>query len=196
MSKFFPGVGNLLPTNVRGKKVDRSYVAHFQVKAEKAVAASNTGILAAKGLTTVVQTITANITNPLVPRNIKIIGNAAGIVGDVVIKGTNYNGDAITETIALNATTEAEGNKAFKTVIEIGLPIKTNASGDTVSVGFGDKLGLPYKLPHNTVLSTFLGNVKEATAATVITSTTTLENNTIHLGSALNGTIIDAYIMV
>jgi hypothetical protein len=67
---------------------------------------------------------------------------------------------------------------------------------DTVSVGWGDKLGLPMKLTHNTLISTFLNNVLEGTAATIATSTTALESNTISLNSSLNGTIVDAYFIV
>lgn len=183
-------------SDVSGLKITGSSIVHFQIGGTCAVAASNTSILSATTLTAAIQAIISNITNPAVPRNIKIIGNAAGIVGNIVIKGTNYNNESITETIALNGTTAVEGNKAFKTVTEIDLPIKTNASGDTVSVGFGEKLGLPYKLPHNTILAACFDNIKEATAPTVATSATVLESNTIDLNSSLNGKIVDVYLIV
>lgn len=189
-------LGQKIQTNANGISVDRAFLAHFQVIATDAVAGNSSAVLAATSLTAALQTIIANITNPAVPRNIEIIGNAAGIVGNVIIKGTNYNGDAITETIALNGTTVVEGTKAFKTVTEIDLPIQTHAGTDTVSVGFGEKLGLPYMLAHNTVLATYLDNVKEATAPTVATNATALESNTIDLNSALSGKIVDAYIIV
>ena len=195
---------NLFPENIKDQRVQTSvqgfgvkqgFIAHLQVSVTKAIAASNIAILAATTLITTVNIVTGGITNPATPRNIKIVGNAAGIVGNVTVKGTNYNGESITETIALNGITAVEGAKAFKTVTEIDLPIKTNASGDTVSVGFGEKLGLPYKLPHNTVLFAHLDNVKEATAPTVTTSATALESNTIKLSSALSGKIIDVYLI-
>lgn len=151
--------------------------------------------MAATALTTSAQVITTNITDPATPRNLKIVGNAAGIAGNVVIKGTNYNGEAITETLALNGTTVVEGAKAFKTETEIDLPIQT-AVGNTVSVGIGEKLGLPYKLSHNTVLVAYLDNAKEGTAPTVTTSATALENNTIDLNSALSSKVVDIYLMV
>ncbi len=184
-----------LKTDVDSLEIDRAFIAHFQISATDAVVASNTAILAATALTTAVQTITANITNPAVPRNIKVIGNVAGIAGNVVIKGTNYNGDSISETLALNGTTAVEGNKAFRTITEIDLPIQT-ADGNTVSVGFGEKLGLPFKLAHNTILMAFLDNTKEATAPTLTTSFTVLENNTIKLNSSLSGKIVDAYLLI
>jgi hypothetical protein len=77
------------------------------------------------------------------PRNVTIKGNAGGIAGDVVITGTNVAGDEITETIALNASSEVLGTKAFASVTNIHVPAKTNGSGDTVSIGWGKVLGLP-----------------------------------------------------
>lgn len=189
-------LGQKISTDAKGVSVDLAFLAQYQISATNAVATSNTAILTATELTTTVQVITDNITNPGIPRNIKIAGNVAGIVGDVVIKGTNFNDDSITEIIALNGTTAVEGAKAFKTVTEIDLPIKTNASGDTVSVGFGEKLGLPFKLAHNTVKDCYLNNVRESTAATVTTNATALENNTIKLASTLNGSIVDIYLVV
>lgn len=184
-----------IKSDVEGIGVDRAFIAHFQVSDVNAIAASTTKILAATALTEAAQVITENITNPSVPRNIKIVGNAAGIAGNVTIKGTNYNGDFIIETLVLNGITEVEGNKAFKTVNEIDLPIQA-AAGNTVSVGFGDKIGLPYKLYHNTVLAAYLDNIRENTSPVVTTSPTNLENNTVDLSSVLNGKIVDVYLIV
>ena len=175
--------------------IDKGLIAHFQVSAANAVAGNNASILLATALTASTQSITSGITNPGVPRSIRIVGNVAGIIGDVTIKGTNYKGELIIETLTLNGITVVEGAKAFKTVTEIDLPIQT-AVGNTVSVGFGEKLGLPYKLVHNTVLFAFLDNIREATAATVTTSSTLLELNTIDLNSALAGKVVDAYIVI
>jgi hypothetical protein len=179
-----------------GVAVDRAFLANYKVLAADAVATSNTAVRAAVTLGAAAQDVTTEIVNPATPRNLIVKGNAAGIVGDVVIEGTNYAGEAITETIALNASTAVEGNKAFRTVTKITLPAKTNASGDTVSVGFGNKLGLPYKLAHNTVLLAFLDNAKEGTAPTVTVSATALESNTAKLNSALNGKDVNLYLMV
>ena len=67
---------------------------------------------------------------------------------------------------------------------------------DTVSVGWGDKLGLPYKLAHNTVQQTFLNNTKEGTAPTVATDVANIEGNTVDLNSALAGQVVDVYLLV
>lgn len=182
-------------THVKGLGTRQGFIAHIQIDADNAVAASNTGILAATALTTEAQVIAENITNPAIPRNISVVGNVLGITGDVVIKGTNYNNESITETLVLNGTTVVQGTKAFKTVTEIDLPIQS-AEGNTVSVGFGEKLGLPYKLTNNTLLFAFLDNVKEATAPTITMSSTILESNTLKLNSTLSGKTVDAYLIV
>jgi len=190
---FNPALGQEIQSDVKGVNLDRGFIAHFS--AANPAAASVTAILAATALTASTQVITTGITQPDYPRALQIKGNQAGITGNVVIEGTNYAGEAITETIAANGSNAVSGNKAFKTVTKITLPAK-NADGDTISVGTTGKLGLPYKLAHNTVLAAYLNNTKEGTAPTVTTSTTALEGNTILLSSALNGTKVDVYLIV
>jgi len=188
--------GQFVTSDAPGIGVSRSFIAHFQVAAANAIAASATAVHAAVTLTAAAQTIITAITSPAAPRNVTITSNAAGIAGNVVVKGTNYSGETITETIALNGTTTVAGTKAFATVTSIALPIKTNASGDTVSVGLGSALGLPYELAHNAVLMGFVDNVKESTAPTVTTSSTAIESNTVTLATALSGKVVDIYLLV
>jgi hypothetical protein len=189
-----PNVRDTIKTDA-DTSIKMGYIAHFQVSADDAVAENSVGILAATELTTEAQTIATGIINPTISRNLIIVGNVEGITGDVTIKGTNCNGEIITETLALNGSTVVEGEKAFKTVTEIDLPVQT-AAGNTVSVGFGEKLGIPYKLAHNTILFAFLDNVKEATDPTLTISSAILENNTIKLNSALSSKIVDIYFIV
>lgn len=194
---FDPTKGQKIKTAAKAVKLDRAFLAHMQVSAADAVVASNTAVHAAVTLPDAdTLEVTTAITNPAYPRALRVKGNASGIAGNVVIEGTNIADEAITETIALSGATAVEGNKAFKTVTKITLPAKTNASGDTVSVGFNEKLALPYKLAHNTVLAAYLDNTKEGTAPTVTTSTTALESNTIDLNTALSGKVVDVYLIV
>jgi hypothetical protein len=189
-------MGQKIQTDVSGEELDRSFLAHFQVAADDAVAPDNVGVHAAVDLGAEVQDIDTEITDPAVPRSLVVKGNASGIAGDVVINGTNFAGEEITETIALSGADAVAGSKAFKTVININLPAKTNAEGDTVSIGLGAKWGLPYMLSHDVVISAYLGNAREATVPTVAVSSTAIESNTISLNSALNGSVVDAYLMV
>lgn len=195
LTPYKRNMGQRINTDAPNVACDRGFIAHFVVAAAAAVAASNTAVHAAIALTEAAQDITTNITNPAVPRALRIKGNQAGVAGNVVIEGTNYAGEAITETIAANGANAVEGNKAFKTVTKITVPVLVG-EGDTISVGFNDKLGLPYKLAHNTVLAAYHNNTLEGTAPTVTVSAADLESNTIDLNTALNGKQVDAYLIV
>lgn len=303
--------GQKLKTAAKGVTVDAAFLAHMNIPAASAVAASNTAVLAAVNLLLDAQDVVTGLTSPGIPRAIRIKGSAAGVAGNVVITGTNYKGAVITETIALNGATAADGAKAFRTVTKVALPAETHAAKaqvetatvvgtvtlagnatvvvtctgmtgtpktisvavalndtaalvagkirtalaadtavaalftvggtgaevvltkkaiaanianlnvsidngtctglttaassadttagvayDTVSIGFNDKLGIPYFLTHNTVLAAFLGGTKEANAPTVTVDADELEKNTIDLDSALNGSAVDIYLIV
>lgn len=194
-------VGQRLQTDAHGVTNTRSVVAHYQVAAAAATVASTTGIHAAVTDTGSQQVVTTGITQPSVPRN--ITATAGGTAGDVkaiqvIIAGTNFNGDAITETLpafTVNTTGDVAGTKAFKTITSITIPAH-DGNGATTAIGFGEVLGLPDKLTHNTVLAASLGNTREGTAPTVTVSATALESNTFDLNSALNSTVVDVYYLV
>ena len=118
--------GQGVKTDAKGVSIPFAFPVRFTVTAAKAVAASAAGVLAATNLSTAAQTKTTGIINPAVPRGLSIVGNVSGITGNVVITGKNYNGDAITETIALNGTTTVNGAKAFKNVASIVLPVQVH----------------------------------------------------------------------
>lgn len=193
--------GGRIKTDVRGVVVDRAFLAHFQVAAAAATVADTDGIHAVIVDTGVQQVITTGITNPSVPRN--ITATAGGTALDikaiqVIIEGTNCADEVITETLpafTVDTAGTVTGSKAFKTVTKITIPAH-DGIGATTAIGFGEKLGLPYKLPHNTVLATYHDNIPEGTAPTVAVSTTALESNTIDLNTALNGKQVDAYLIV
>jgi len=193
---YNPFVGEPIASNVYNVIGANAYQARYQYSATEAVAGSATAVHAAITLGTGEADVNTAITNPSVPRNIRVEGNASGIAGNVVITGTNWLGDLTTETIALNGANAVDGLKAFATVTNINVPVKTNASGDTVSIGFGEKLGLPVALELNTVHFAFLGGIKETTAPTVMVDPVNIENNTIKLNSTLNGSVVDIYLIV
>jgi hypothetical protein len=167
-----------------------------------AIATGETAAVAfSGGQTAANDVLTTAITNPGTPRNITAtVGGTAGDIKavQVIVAGTNYNGEIITETLPVFTVDTAgtvSGSKAFATITSITIPAH-DGTGATTSIGFGEALGLPYKLAHNTVLEAYLANVKEATAPTVAISATALESNTIDLYSALNGSIVDIYLLV
>jgi hypothetical protein len=98
-------------------------------------------IHAAITLTTGAQAITTGITAPNVARCLSVTGTKAGntLTGDVVLTGTDENGTATSETIALNGNATVFGVQPFKTVTQIDVPVRVTAS-DTVKVGVADRL--------------------------------------------------------
>ena len=172
-------------------------IAHLNF--EEPAAKSITAILEATDLTDEEQTITEGITDPDVARNIRIKASKSGtdpVAGDVVVHGTNINNDAISETLTLDDETDVAGDKAFKTITSVELPIETNAGEDGVVVGTDNKLGIPYKLELNTILKAYRDGNLEGTDPTVATDTGNIEENTILLDSALNGTDVDVLLIV
>ncbi|QXN68005.1 hypothetical protein [Microcystis phage Mwe-Yong1] len=146
----------------------------------------------ANGATTQVTVFAAQ---PDVPRNLTVKGNDANVTGNVVIEGVNAGGEVISETLALNAANVVVGNKAFARVTRVTLPAYAVANTERVRVGVGSKLGLSHKLNRNTVLAAFRAGAREGTAPTVAVSASALENNTVTLNSALNGSavVVDYY---
>lgn len=200
LSAYNAKFGQIIKTDANGS-VDHAFMAHFQVAAADATVSSTTGIHAAVTDTGVQQVVTTAITNPSVPRCVS--ATAGGTAADikpiqVIVEGTNFAGETITETLPAfteNTAGTVQGSKAFKTVTKITIPAH-DGNGATTAIGFNEKLGLPYKLTHNTVLNAYRGNALEGTAPTVTVSATAIESNTIDLNSALNSSVVDAYLLV
>lgn len=118
--------GQRIMTDAEGVDIDRAFLAHYHIAAANAVAGSSDGVHAAINLGAAVQAITTGITNPAVPRNIRIDGNVPGITGKVKITGTDFAGTVITEEIQADGTTAKDGALAFKTVTKIDLPVQNH----------------------------------------------------------------------
>lgn len=132
---------------------------------------------------------------PDVARNVTVKGNDANVTGDVVIEGTDLDGGAISETIALNGATLVAGNRAFAEITAITLPPYDTADTERVRIGLGAKIGLPVRLSRDTVLAAFLDGAREGTRPTLATSLDALSANTVTLNSALDGSavLVDFY---
>jgi len=188
---YNPNFGQRIQGEPGAEPVDMAFLAHYQ---EAPAAVGNATVHAAITLTTSQQTITTGITNPDVPRTITITGNQAGEAGNVVIAGTDAAGNSITDTIALNGTSTVEGVRAFKTVTSITVPAKTN-DGDTVSVGWGKKLGLPHKVYNASCLlvKLFNGSADSGT----LSVHTELSKNLYNLNGTPDGTkVVDLFYIV
>lgn len=146
--------------------------------------AANTGVHAAITLpdsgTTVV---TTSITNPDVPRTIRLKGNQSTTQGLVVIvAGTDILGNALSESVTMGGSfgTPTDTVNAFKTVTSITVPTK-GASSDTISVGLGAALGLD-----NYCSADSFGSKSSVTSFTF--SLTTISLNVVTLSQTLDGT--------
>ena len=169
-------MGQRIQTDVVGVAVDRAFLAHIHIPADKAPTASNDGVLPATNLGSAKQEISTGITNPAVPRNIRIKGNVLGIDGVVKITGTNFDGEEITENITANGTSAKDGNLAFKTVTQIDLPIQNHTPArqtETIEVTNGCSL---------------TGEISVAVAATTLLGDDSGESVTVALSSTEHNT--------
>jgi hypothetical protein len=181
--------GGALST-VESGTLNNKGIHHYQIAP---AVASATGVHAAIALTDAEQDITTGITDPDVPRTVTVKGNASGITGDVVITGTNVDGDEITDTIALNGATEVEGVKAFVTVTNIHLPVETHAGTDTVSVGRKNKLGMPEIIYNAALLLVKLFN-GSADTGTLTVDSDEVEKNLFAINGTPDGSkVLDLY---
>lgn len=141
------------------------------------------------------QTITTGLTNPAVPRNITATAGGTGTdikAIQVVVNGTNIQGETITETLpafTVDTAGTVVGSKAFATVTSVVIPAH-DGTGATTAIGTGAKLGLPERLSRDTVEAAYFNGVIEATRPTVAFSSSALESNTVQLNSALNGSAV------
>ena len=158
-------------------------------------AAADDAVLALTAQAVGAVVVGAGFTQPDMPRVLQVVGDTAGIDGDTVIEGTNINGDAISEAITMNGVTPVVGTKAFRTVTKVTLPA-WNASGDMISVGFVDKLGLGSEFTFDPTILTVFNGVVEGTAPTATVDADEVEKNVIDLNSALDGSEIFYFYVV
>lgn len=114
----------------------------------------------------------------------------------IVVNGTDIYGDVISETITVAATGTTQndaGAKAFYSVTSIAITAAADAEANTLNMGFGDVIGLPYRIDDkNKVIPMFDGGVDAATVVagddTTATATTGDVRGTIDPDGTLDGT--------
>lgn len=202
---FFPineFLNRLIQTAVKGVQVTEATTVKQTFPASVATVSAAASIKAATTCSNVsTTTITTGFTQPACPKNVS--ATSGGTLADiknvqVTVTGTNFLDQVITETLPVftaGSATTVTGSKAFKTITSVSIPAMTGPAA-TVSIGHGEKLGLPFKLSLNTVLQTFLGGALQGTAPTVTVDPVNIENNTVKLSSALNGTQVDVILSV
>ena len=111
----------------------------------------------------------------------------------VTIKGKDYLGQPMMETLTLNGTNAVIGTKAFKYIDQVSW---SGTGGTTINLGTTDKLGLPYCM--NNVIAEMADGARVATLGTLVapsytdpaTATTTDPRGTYDPNSTLNGTAV------
>lgn len=174
------------------------YAASFgYTETKKKVAAGTaTAVLGSTSGSATAQTVTANITQPDVPRALSVTptANATGSPLSVVVTGTNVEGKVITEAfiIPVNSTTVVNGVKAFKSVTSVAVP--GNTSGLTVTVGTQNVLGINHRLfKNNTTVKVYSATAHKGALTlqgvpTVTASAESVELNTVQPLTAPGGT--------
>lgn len=114
-----------------------------------------------------------------VPRNItSITSHGSSVVAmTILVTGTDTYGEAMSEllTVAATGTSQAaDGAKAFKTVTSIAVTAAADAEANTLNMGFGDVLGLPYKLEGEyDVIAQYADTTEEKLASVWVAAVTT-----------------------
>jgi hypothetical protein len=161
---------------------------------QKAMAASAAFISAPITASNSVVTTQALVPNPDIPRNVTITAGGTGAsitAAAITVTGTNVEGAVITETFTPTAATPGliTGNKAFKTVTSISIPVQTGA-GATYSVGVGSKLGISMRniasMPVKVLVNNAGVETLEDPSASAL-SATVVESNTVTTTTAQDG---------
>lgn len=202
---FFPFNPNIelarrMQSDVPGLYVRRMHGVRYSLTAAEAAVADVDYFVTSTNMKVGAYTLAATSMPGACARNVTVTQTAAGnedTNGTITVTGTNLAGETISEAIVPNAGATVAGAKAFRTVTSVvGAGWVIDQGNDTITVGFGDAIGLPDLLETNTVLLAALAGAKEAVAPTVATSTAHLEGNTVDLNSALNGSAVDIYYVV
>lgn len=164
--------------------------AAYNVDFGTPIAAVAAGILSGTSIATAVDTTTfvSDTADAPFGRNVTVV--ASGVAtSNVTVYGKDYLGQPMVESFTLNGTTPVLGNKAFKWIDRITAGV---TAATTINVGFGSKLGLPYRMSN---FYEETANGAEAAAGTFVagvltdpqTSTTGDPRGTYAPSTALNG---------
>ena len=206
MNAFNPKMGQTLKTDA-SSAVDRGFIANLSWTAEEMIAADTDGIfdgIAANttGGAAVVSTpaSTTFVAQPPCAHNITVTvaATTAGHVkaAAIVVAGKDLAGEAITESFTPTVDTPATltGAKAFASIDSVTVPSQDGDSV-TVDVGFGQLVGLPFKLSKKRVLVTLNDGVVDTAPALTISSSV-LSTNTVDFNGSLDGSVMDMSIIV
>ena len=203
MYPYNPNRGQTIQTNVPGISTDHGFISNISWTALQTAAANSAGaVLTEAASATVVVTVAAAamLAQPPCARNavVTVAATTAGHVKAAAIRvnGLDLSGAAIYEDFTPTEDTPATltGTKAFASFTSLVVPAQDGASV-TVSLGWGQLIGLPYKLAKKRVLLTLNDGVVD-TAPTLAISATVLALNTVDFNGSLDGSVMDMSLIV
>lgn len=130
-----------------------------------------------------------------VPRNITIATThgSAVIAMTVLVTGKDKYGSRMVEQLSISAggtSQAATGKKAFKSVDSIAITAAGNATTNTMNLGWGDVLGLPFKCAGKfDMVSFYMDTTAELATSTVVAGDDTTPSATT---GDVRGTIVPA----
>lgn len=203
MYPYNPFKGQKIQTNAKSVVADIGYIANLAWTAEQTAAADAAGSVlteAASATAAVTVLAAAMLAQPPCARNavVTVAATTAGHVKAAAIRvnGLDLNGDAIYEdfTPVVDTPATLTGTKAFASFTSLVIPAQDGASV-TVSLGWGELIGLPYKLTKKRVLVTLNDGVVDTAPALAI-SPTVVCSNTVDFNGSLDGSVMDMSIIV
>jgi len=128
---------------------DVNYGGRTRISFGRPLASSSNNILAATNATVAGNYDTTGVAAAPEPfgRTVQVAGVANTAAGSsVTIRGYDYLNQPMTEALTTVAgVTVIQGIKAFKSIILVSIGANGGAAPNTISVGWGAKLGLPYR---------------------------------------------------
>lgn len=182
-----------LSSDAFGAKVDEMRVGHYNIPAEKVVAADADGILDGTAFGAAGLTITTFLAQP--PTAMTLTAVASGTQkGKVIVNGFDIGGNKISEEFTMTDATPVVGTKAFTDVTSVVLPVKVGT--ETIDLGWGGSFGLPYALTADELVLVKLFN-GAADTGTVTVDATDLSKNVFAINGTPNGEkALDFYILL
>lgn len=146
------------------------------------VAANATGILAAQSIAAGA-TLTASDFDAAYAdtsmgtygRNVVVVASGAA-TSKIGVYGRDYLGQPLYEQFTLNGATTVQGKKAFASVSKV--IVETTTAATTADVGWGDKLGIPYRAV------ALISSLEDGVTATAGTLTTGASASTTQTGTS------------
>lgn len=181
-------------TDAYTKPAELVRIGRQTLSATEAATLDADGLLAAEALPAAAANYTTFENDMPYCRNVTAVCSDTQ-TGNMTITGTDIDDNVITETVTLTSTSAVSSTKMFKTVSIIGLPIKVGS--ETINVGWGDKIGIPFKLSataaNRPIVEATLNGVIETTAPTLTADASDLSKNCIDLNSSLDGSEVCIY---